>query len=79
MPAAERQQETGQLLQLLVQGRHAGLDGHHVVGVPTGDGLRGVALRVQGADRDDRPARSVNAFSSSRTAGISVDFASTAT
>src|SRR6185312_2344965 len=45
----------GQLLQLLVQGRHAGLDGHHVAGAPAGDGLRGAALRVQGGGRDDRP------------------------
>ena len=33
------------------------LDGHHVAGVPAGDGLRGVALRVQGVDRDDRPGQ----------------------
>jgi hypothetical protein len=30
------------------------LDGHHVVGVPAGDGLRGVALRVHCAYRDHR-------------------------
>jgi hypothetical protein len=47
----------GPLLQLPAQGRHAGPDGHHVAGVSAGDGLRGVALRVQNAGRDDRPGK----------------------
>ena len=33
---------------------HVALDGHHVVGLSADDGLRGVGLRVQGVDRDDR-------------------------
>ena len=33
------------------------LDGHHVVGAPAKDGLRGVMLRVHGVDRDDRPGQ----------------------
>jgi hypothetical protein len=49
--------DPGQLLQLLAQGRHAGLDGHHAAGVPPGDGLRGVALPVPGPGRDDRPGQ----------------------
>ena len=30
------------------------LDGHHVVGAPAEDDLRGVMLRVHCVDRDDR-------------------------
>ena len=30
------------------------LDGHHVIGAPAEDDLRGVTLRVHGVDRDDR-------------------------
>jgi hypothetical protein len=33
------------------------LDGHHVVGVPAEDGLRGVMLRVHCVDREDRPGQ----------------------
>jgi hypothetical protein len=33
------------------------LDGHHVIRAPAGDDLSGVALRVQCADRDDRPGQ----------------------
>ena len=44
---------SGQLLELPVQGRHAGLDGHQVVRVPGEDGPRGVMLGVHRVDRDD--------------------------
>ena len=47
----------GQLLQLPVQRRHVALDGHHVIRAPTRDDLRGVTLRVQCVDRDDRPGQ----------------------
>lgn len=33
------------------------LDGHHVVGVPAEDGLRGVMLGVHCVDREDRPGQ----------------------
>jgi hypothetical protein len=33
------------------------LDGHHVIGAPAEDGLRGVMLRVHCVDRDDRPGQ----------------------
>jgi len=68
----------GQLLQPLVQGQHVALDGHHVVRLPADDGLGGVTLRVQGVNGDDGDGQAANAFSISRTAGISFDFASTA-
>ncbi len=47
----------GQLLELPVQGGDVGLDGHHVLGVPAEDGLRGVMLRVHCVDREDRPGQ----------------------
>ena len=33
------------------------LDGHHVIGAPAEDGLRGVMLRVHRVDREDRPGQ----------------------
>lgn len=33
------------------------LDGHRVIGVPAGDGLRGVMLGVHCVDREDRPGQ----------------------
>jgi hypothetical protein len=38
------------------------LDGHHVVGAPAEDDLRGVALRVHGVDRDDRAGQASERF-----------------
>jgi hypothetical protein len=40
-----------------MQGRHIGLDGHHVVGAPAQDDLRGVMLRVHRVDRQDCPGQ----------------------
>jgi hypothetical protein len=38
------------------------LDGHHVVGAPAEDDLRGVALGVHGVDRDDRGGETGECF-----------------
>jgi len=44
-----------QLFELQIQHGHVGLDGHHVVRLPAQDRRRGVMLRVQRVDRQDRP------------------------
>ena len=47
----------GSVPQALVKRRHVALDRHDVVRAPGEDGLRGVGLRMQRVDRDDRPGQ----------------------